>query len=152
MDKCTGYKILPDLSLFLEYYCGQIVLKDLFDLKKKEVADKDYNPTFNAIGDLREAQFSISVPEIIEYSNFVKNTLKVSGKRSTAILTNTPDQVARSSIYQMECKNLPISTKIVSTVQSALEWIGLSVEYADFIEETFKKLKIDSTLHANKNF
>lgn len=141
MDKKTSYKILPELRLFLEYYSGPITLKELIGIKKKEITDKDYDPTFNAIGDLRDADFQVSVPDIVEYHDFVKNTPNVSGKRKTAMLTKTPSQVARSLLYQMESRDMPMSFRIVSVMASALEWVGLLPDYCEFIEETLRQMK-----------
>jgi len=146
MNKHVCYKILPEIHLFVEYYSGQIFLEDLIHVKKREIKDKDYDPLFNAIGDLRDAEFILSVPEIIEYSNYVKSASKVSGKRNTAILTRTPGQVAKSSIYQMQGRALPMNFKIVSTLEAALEWVGLSNEYSGYIEVTIRDMKDDKTL------
>ena len=65
----------------------------------------------------------------------------MTGKRFTSILTDTPNQVATATLYQINLSGLPMKVEIFSTIASSVNWLGISPEKIKFIENTIKDLK-----------
>lgn len=142
MNKILHYKIIPDLKLTIEYFKGKIYLDDIIDFKNIEIKDKEYNPNHNSVGDFRDAELLLDENQIKEFINYVKINNKNIGVRKSALLTNTPDQVVTTSLYQLNSEGLPMSFKIFSTLESALKWVGISPNDYHKIEKTIQDMKI----------
>ena len=67
MKSCISYKIIPEKKLVLEYFCGNLVWDDLINNKKKLALEKNYNPTFNIIDDVRDAFVVYKEENIVEF-------------------------------------------------------------------------------------
>jgi len=127
MDKSLKYYVFKDKRIVFEILKGNFELNDYFDLKKAEILDKDYDPNFDFILDLRFTDFVFS--EIIEnemarYIDFAKSIQVISKRRKTALITRTPEQVVNSILHQsLDDRN--IDFKIFSTFEAAFKWIGI---------------------------
>ncbi len=142
MNKYIQYKIIPDLKLTIEYFKGQVYLDDIIDFKNIEIKDKKYNPNYNSVGDFRDAELLLDENQIKEFINYVKRYNKNMGVRKSALLTNTPSQVVITTLYQLNSEGLPMSFKIFSTLESAMEWMGISPNDYHKIEKTIQDMKI----------
>ena len=141
MDGYIQYKILPELDLIIEYYSGKINLDDIIGHKKLEIKDSEYSANYNFIADLRDSELDVIRQDIIDYLDFVEMNNKVSGQRKSAILTNTPNHAAITTLFRMNSKNLPINFEIFTTLEAAIDWINLSSNYYDNIEESIRNMK-----------
>jgi hypothetical protein len=140
MEKTLNYYIYEDYQLIIELVKGQVELIDYFKLKEAEIQDHRYNPSFNFILDIREADFAIYhgvKDEISKYINFAQSMPNVVAERKTALLTKTPEQVVAMTFYKLS-SSLPITLQIFSTFQSALTWLGIK----DFKSDN-EELKFD---------
>lgn len=142
MNGYIHYKILPELNLIIEYYCGKINLDDVIDHKKLEIKDLEYSANYHFIADLRDSELDVvSNQDFFDYLDFVEMNNKVAGQRRSAILTNTPNQVAITSLFRMNSKSLPINFEIFSTLEAAIDWVNLSANYFDDIKESIHNMK-----------
>ena len=55
MKKTLEFEILISKKIVVEYYCGDIYIDELINLKKDISKEKDYDPNFNIIMDFRDA-------------------------------------------------------------------------------------------------
>lgn len=127
MKKTIKYFIYEDYRLVIEIIQGPIALIDYFKMKEIETQDPRYDPSFNFILDIREADFVIAHSakgEIDKYISFAKSTPNLVGKRKSALLTKTPDQVVAMTLYKLS-NSLPLTLEIFSTYQAALTWLGI---------------------------
>jgi len=141
MKTYIHYKILPELNLILEYYGGKINLNDVINHKSLEIRDIDYNENYHFISDMRDAEFNIISQDFNEYLNFLNKNNKVIGQRKSAILTNTPNQVAITSLFKSKSKHFPVRFEIFSTLEGAFNWVNLSKDLHEAIKETIRNLK-----------
>lgn len=135
----VSYKIFPKKRLIVEYLSGSLGWLDIVEMKKKEVAEPDYNPSYNVITDIRNVSISIeTLDDVNIYINYLQNNRNSVGKRHTAIITDSTEQVVHSELLRATNNSLPIYLKTVGTYQAAFEWVSLkspsSIEIKDFIE------------------
>jgi len=147
MKKVVTYKILPEFRIIIEFVYGQINYLDIMELKKAEIEHKDYNPNFNFIAVIQNAQISTTEDEISLYINTIKENSRIIGNRKSAILTSTPDQVVISTIYQLAAEMLPMNFKIFSTIDSALSWIEMPRQSGLKIKSIIENLIYNATHH-----
>jgi len=141
MDGYIKYKILPELNLIIEYYCGKVNIDDIINHKKSEIEDIEYNPNYNFIGDLRDSELDVTQEDVFVYVSFLETNNKVSGQRKSAILTNTPNQVAFTSLFKHKSKKLPANNQIFSTLEAAMEWLNLSKNHLTHIMGIIENMK-----------
>ena len=134
-----AYKILPELELIIEYYSGKITVQDIIDHKKKEINNPAYNGDYNFIADIRESILDVSQKDFKDYLDFIEMNNRVAGNRRTSILTDTPNQVAITSMFKMSTNELPINYAIFSTLEAAINWVNLSADYYDVIRDVLAK-------------
>ena len=136
----TDYRIIPEKNLIIEYYCGSITIEHLIKLKNQMSKEPEYNPSFSIIDDFRDARLLFKKEDIQAYMDYVKNTQKTFGKRKTVFITKTPDQVVRTTLFDILI-DLPISIKTVSTIKAAIEWLELGEGENDIINSIINNLK-----------
>jgi len=141
MKTYIHYKILPELNLILEYYGGKITLNDVINHKSLEIRDIDYNENYHFISDMRDTEFNIDSQDFNEYLKFLNRNNKVIGQRKSAILTNTPNQVAITSLFKSKSKHFPVSFEIFSTLEGAFNWVNLPEDLHEGIKETIRNLR-----------
>lgn len=146
MGKNVDYKIISHLELIAEYYHGEVLADDIIDLKRRELADSAYNSGYNTIVFLQDLTIRKLDSELIQsqmskYIEYASNNKNILGSRKTAILTNTPNQVAVGTLYQDDAKAFPIEFKIVSTLEATIEWVRLSMDNYDEVNAILKSFR-----------
>ena len=141
MNKPLTFKIIPELRIIIEYAQGDLVINDFFALKKLEFKHPDFNPHFNYIVDVRNADVDISSEDLQQYVDYASCNPLLSNKRHSALLTDTPNQAATSMLYKLHLKKTPMNFEVVSTLKAALEWIQVSADHSDYIEQILLGLK-----------
>jgi len=138
MEKTIYYKFFPELQLGIEIFFGNIYYSDLIELKEKEIKDSNFNPNFNGLVILNNAYFNISSDEIEAFKEYLKKQKQLLGKRKTAILTQTPNQVVNAMLYSIPDKDIPMKFKVFSTIKASINWIGIQPEYEEKINDIIK--------------
>ncbi len=125
----ASFKILPENKLIIEKYLGTFFIHEYERMKKEEFAHPDFNVNYNVLADVRQASFGIKVntPDkkmelVTEYLQTHKDKI---GKRKCAFLAENPEQVVNSIFFSEYVKDLPIYVKTFSTVNAALQWLGV---------------------------
>ena len=137
-----SYKIFPDKKLVVECLRGIVYVEDYIELKKREIADKDYCPTYNILLDLLGSDFKIYDLELHKLVDFLKNNPVFSGKKKVAILTDSPNQVVTAELFRLYYKNNNVSIRIASTLGTVTQSVGLNKNETQFILDTIKELTI----------
>jgi len=135
------YKIIPEKKLVLEYFCGNLSWKDLMENKKILALDKNYDPTFNIIDDVRDAYIVFEEDGISEFVKLINENINLKGERKTAILTDTPNQLVNSELLNSRDKDVLFKLKTVSTLEAATKWVNTSPSDFNFIENSLAELK-----------
>jgi len=146
-EKITEYHIIPECRLIIEYYSGNILMEDIINLKKRLSLEKTYDPNINILHDFRDSNLLIEKYEIFEYIEFVKKHLKTLGKRQSAFLTDKPNEVVLTILFGEYNTDLPINSKIFSTIEHAIKWLGLQTLSIETINSVIEKLKTQHNKH-----
>ena len=137
------YKILTDYRLILLHYRGKASLDDLFNTIRVVAKDKDFNPNFSILNDLRDCTLMTDKKSIQKLTDFVKNNSGVYSERKTAMLTDTPGQVVFSTLL-VDLKNESrVSIKIVSTLESAIMFLTGETEKINYLSGIIEQLRIE---------
>lgn len=128
MYKFGTYKIEPEFNLIFEYYSGEIGIDDFIYIQLSLSEKPIYRPTLNKILDLRDATIRVDEADMKRYVEFVKGFPKVFGRRLTAYLTITPNQVVATTILKsiVRQSDVPIEIGVFSTTRAILNWLNLS--------------------------
>ena len=141
MKKYANYAILPELKLILECCKGPTSVMDAINMKKDELSENSYNPTYNIIVDIQEFEtpLNASTPESV--SNFFSFLKGLEIKCRIAFLTTKPHQVVFSEILKGLFKDFSaIEIEIFSTAEAAIRFLGFSVDDVDLIKNKIIEL------------
>ncbi len=147
INKVATYKIIPELSLIINYLGGQVTAYDAIKLKKTEKLDVNFNPNYNYIIDFRDTEIiwneemDISLSKLISY---MKKENKIVSKRNSAFLISSPQQYILTYFFRKYSRIFPINFQIFSTLEAAVEFTKLSLDHYPFIENEINKLKTNA--------
>lgn len=137
------YKILPQYQLIIEYLYGKVSINDGRLMKQMEISDNDYNPDYSFLVDIRNCNLEVSNNDLVDYIRYVRSISEDVHHRKSAIITNTPEQVAYAMLYCEMGKGLKTNWKIFSTYKSAVQWLGIAefseTEYSSYMNTIVKK-------------
>ncbi|MDE5416487.1 hypothetical protein L3049_00605 [Labilibaculum sp. DW002] len=136
------YSILKDVGLIIQYHQNNITKERMKQLKSNIINDKDFNPKFGFIVDIRKAKVNLTENELLEYGNWVNENLKLTGLMRLVLLTSTPDHVTKTIIFSLNENISPLQYKTFSTLAASVKWLNIDLENLDFIE---KEIEILST-------
>ena len=144
-EQHSNYKILKKEKLIIEYYYGEITEKVIIDMKIIIACDKNYNNSFNSILDFRDSVFNIGSVGMKKLVGFVRDNIIHNDDRKIALLTNTPNHVAITTIFTNHNNDLSMQYKIFSTLKATACWITNCKDCDDYyklIIKTIDKLRI----------
>lgn len=144
MGKTVTYSILKDIGLIIQYHEVLYSIEEASEIKLKFRQDKDYNPSFPILVDMRNTVIKLKANDLIEYGNWINKTFKsdkiLIAPVKVVLLTSKPDQVAYSTIFTTN-KNLKnLNYTIFSTLTTSLEWFNINMKHINTIENEIKKL------------
>jgi len=124
MDK-NSYYIDVDKKLIIETYKGLMTLENYKELKIREFADPDFDPTYHVIGDLRLTTINYTEEDLLKLIEFLIEKREYIGRRKSALVATKPIQVAASVIFDQSAGHLPLNVKIFNTIESAFQWVAI---------------------------
>lgn len=136
------YSILKDIGLIIQYHQNNITLNKMKQLKTDIINDKDFNPKFGFIVDIRNANVNLTENELLEYGNWVRENLKLTGLMRLVLLTSTPDQVTKTIIFSLNENISPLHYKTFSTLAASIKWLTIDLSNLDLIEKEIEKLSV----------
>jgi hypothetical protein len=141
MQKFIDYKILPEKNLIIEYFRGVIELQDFFDIKTRESNNPEYKATLNLIVDYTDAVIPVNEALVKQFVEFLRQSSKLFGKRKSAYITSNAFQVVVTTMFEINKQDLPINSKVVSTLEEAVKWVDVPLFEYDQVEKKFEELK-----------
>jgi hypothetical protein len=147
MGKLINYIILPEIKLIVENYKGVFTSVDAINYKKIMKEDNVYDPSFNIITDLRElemhVQADVDIKELSVYLDFLKNTPV---ERKVALLTIKPNQAVLAHLFKEMARDTIIEYEVFSTLNSAIQYVGLPLIKSDIINVALEKLSCSKSI------
>ena len=124
----------------VECYKGQLNAEAAINYKKAMLKDRDYDPAYNIITDLREIEVNINpgnLHHITDFFDFLKNTPV---KRKVALITDKPSQTVLAHFFKELGSETIIHYDVFCTVEAAVGYVGLTKNELILIEETLQHL------------
>lgn len=139
----SNYCILKEQHLFVEYHEGVGRLQSVIEFTLHQTTDVEILPNYNAIVDIRDLTFDVSISDIQAFAHFCRQNDSIIGNRRIAYITYTPSQVAATMLFKHLYARVPKSIKVVSTIGAAVNWINSDVT-AEQIDATISDLKLNA--------
>ncbi len=143
MQNIYKYLIIKKVGLVIQFHQNELTYKGIKNLKLDIINDKDFNPNFGFLIDIRKAKITLTEEELEDYGNFVANNLKLEGLKRIAILTEQPEQVVKSTIYLLNKRIKPLQYRIFSTLDGALRWLYIDISNIGMVQSEINKITVD---------
>jgi hypothetical protein len=140
MKDIYKYSILKEVGLVIQFHQNKLTFEGIKKLKSDIINDKDFNPYYVFIIDVRKAEIIMTRTELEDYGDWVVENLKLKGLRRLALLTENPDQVVKSTIYTLNVKVSPLNYNIFSSLEGAIPWLNIDTANIDLIRAEINKL------------
>lgn len=122
-NKILTYKILSDLKVTIQYIGGKIARSDIIEFTDQMRKHPDFNPNYDVIIDIRDADVALDEDFLKKYTEHIKNLENFIARRKVAFLTAEPEQYLSAYFSKMHARKLPLRFDIFSTEEAALEFI-----------------------------
>lgn len=120
----SAYKILPNENLVLEFHRGTLEASAYIEFKKILLEDPLFKPNLNHFINFKNVIFETPPEELKTFVGYIKNNVQALGKRKLAFVTDTPNQVVTTTMYQIMLQNSTLISEIFSTNETALHWLN----------------------------
>ena len=130
------FKILSEHHLIIEFHNGNMNLESFINFKKELFTHTDFKSGMNYFINLKNVDFEASLDDIQKFANFNNSRPTLSENRKIALVTDTPSQVASTTIYKTMLSSHNQDVEIFSTNEKALVWLNInSNSYKEVIDE-----------------
>jgi len=102
----SSYKISKENNLITIVHVGVLNLSSMFNFIKSLNSDPLFSPKLEHIVDLHDVVFDLTLEDINKYVNHLENNSKIYGHKRIALVTNTPNQVAYSTLFKLAQEQL----------------------------------------------
>ena len=123
----SQYRILEKALLIVECHEGLLTLENMIRFRQEQRLDRNFTPELNILMDLRHVEISGEPVEVENYVSFYKANQNISGNRRIAVLTDTPNQVFYTTLFEQFSKMLSQKTKIFSTLDASFNWLNVDI-------------------------
>jgi hypothetical protein len=116
----SSYSILKDTSLIVEVILGRITLKQLETDRDILYCDKEYQPDYDLVLDIRDADVDLSLDELGEYLKYLAGKTDILFGRETVILTR-PELKEKFAEFSTILSNIvPMKFRVMDNVKDCL--------------------------------
>lgn len=144
MKKTVTYSILKDIGLIIQYHEVLYSIEEAREIKIKFRQDKNYNPSFPILVDIRNTVVNLKSNDLIKHGDWINDTFKsdkiLIEPVKVVLLTSKPDQVAYSTIFTNNENLKNLNYTIFSTLKASLEWFNISKKHTHTIEMEIERL------------
>jgi hypothetical protein len=133
------YRCLEDYGIIVEKHSGLIDVDKLKQFMFKKKSDPKFSSDFHYLIDIRKTQFTRSVEKVRDFIDFMANDHSEILNQQIAFLTSESEQVAMSTVFQMLYKGNRQRVRIFSTLEHALLWLNVDMDYNE-VEEVIRNL------------
>nr|WP_321452081.1 hypothetical protein [uncultured Carboxylicivirga sp.] len=140
MNAKTSYIIVPSCHLILEFYSGDVYLKDVLALKYKSASDINYRSDYSVIMDYRYANIKGGAEELDTYIREINTSKTLKGHRFVGVLTSRPNEVVAATLFDLFNRELPIVSKVFSTTHACIGWLANVNPFLRDCTENFNQL------------
>jgi len=125
-DLISRYKILKEYNLIIECHSGNLDLDSYINFVIMTTHDPLFFQNMNYLIDLRNVVITAPIDDVEKYNYFTETKFKSERKRKVAILTESPNQMAFSTIFKMLNTQKLKKIEVFSTTDMAIRWLNNS--------------------------
>ncbi|NNF75401.1 MAG: hypothetical protein HKN00_09470 [Flavobacteriaceae bacterium] len=141
MSNQIRYRILVDIPITLIRVEGILSIEMPKRFLDQICADPDFNPEVNMIYDFTSGEIPFNRSEIEDLSKFFVSHPEYSGNRREVYVVNSPQELAKLSIFSMQTRELPVKFNVVTSIREALGFTGIDPMYFSVINKVFTELQ-----------
>lgn len=141
MKSGLQYQIFPEKRLIVEYYCGEVYKNTILYFKNEISKHVAYDMNYNIIHDFRDAELVASIHDVREFIDAIKNNKNTYAQKKIAFITNNPNQVSITYLFNTLKKETLMIADTFSTVEAAIQWVGIKPTEIGFINSVLVELK-----------
>jgi hypothetical protein len=121
-----SYYILREPNLVIQYLQGIVTLDVLKEIKLRIWADVNYNPEYPLLVDIQKGELYLTENELQDYGSWI-NCNQASSKKpvKSAILTDTPNQVATATLFILKNDIISLNYEVFSTIDGAAYYLEI---------------------------
>ncbi len=136
----SNYEIIPEKQLMIELLDGIVTPGSIIHFKKIQLSDKQFNPSYNAIGDITNTSFDVATSQINAFVNFLRSNNDSFIVNKSAIILSTVNQQAYVNLFNTFKDQFPQSLKICTSLAEAATWVDRTDDL-EFIQDRLNYLK-----------
>ena len=127
----SSYKILPKHNLVIQCHSGVLKLNSYINFISNLLKDPEYTPNLNHIINIQNAFIKASLNDLNKYITYSENNFVKPQARCISVITETPNQVALSTLFKMLQKNTFQKIEIFSTIEGAIDWLKIDSNHSE---------------------
>ncbi len=117
------YKIDKKRKIVTETWPEKVTIEDYKDVKLREFSDPDFSTEYDVITDIRNVNMEFNENLIEQIVVFMKKNSDKMKNRKSAIVADSPQNVAKSLFFGQKARNLNVKISVFSSPDAALKWI-----------------------------
>lgn len=142
MQGVSNYRILKELRLIILFHQHSLSIEDLKILRTQAKEDKDFDPSFRILVDIRDVKIDITIKEMKSYGDWMAKNSDLLHNTPKVILTSSPKQVVMASIFNRLKRIKKYNYKIFSNLDNSLRHLDIDVEDYQFVEDEIAKMAV----------
>lgn len=143
MKGFSKYKILKEQKLIILFNQGNIDINDIKLCRERIINDKDFEPSYNLLLDLRYSKLKTTVDDVKEFGFFITENRELNKESIKVLLTNNPENVVYTLFLKSSIENDHYSYKILSSLAGSLSHLGVNKKYLYLVEDEIKQMTED---------
>jgi hypothetical protein len=130
-------KFKPDVRLIIIKHIGTISDEEFLHSYKTFIGDTRFDKSFNLLVDLQQANSAIRSSSVLnKLANFVrKQYTDAASYPKIAVIVQSNLSFGLARMFESFSYNVPFDFKIFRTRNAALDWLGLSADLLEGIEQ-----------------
>jgi len=134
------YKVLKEQKLIIAFHKNIVTIKELKLVRALIMNDKDVDPSFKILIDLRSAKFDITIEEMSNYGKWLSKNTELKQSSPKIILTNTPNQVVYSTIFSRTMGINEFGYSVYSSLYDSLVFLQIDKKDFKIVKEQLERI------------
>ena len=140
MKGISKYKILNEQKLIVIFSQGNVDFEDIKLCREKVIRDKDFDPSYNLLLDLRRSKLNNTIDDMKGFGFFIYNNRELKEQSLKIILTNTPEHVVYTTFLINSLRNHKDNYEIFSSLPESLVHLRVNREDFNLVEGEIEQL------------
>lgn len=146
MSTYSKYQFVPELQLIITSYYGDISMNDILQLTKAFMSDKDFNPEFDVLIDMRHCKGIAFRIELMDYIQYIRSSLKLKRKVKVGIVIHSLNQEFLIKVYKGFGPMLNMEIDYFHNDELYYQWMKFDEVQIAHINRILESMKPENTV------